>query len=314
MAIVAVGSVAFDTVRTPFGSADDVLGGSAAYFALAARHFAPVRIVAVVGQDFPPVEESALAAPGIDASGLERRPGRTFRWGGRYDVDLTDRDTLWTELNVFAGFHPRLAPEARRAETVFLGNIHPSLQKEVLEQVESPRLVAADTMNLWLEKDRDAVLEILRGVHLALLSDEEARQLTGELQLARAGRRLLELGVRQAIVKKGENGALFFAPDERFFCPAYPLEEVVDPTGAGDAFAGGLLGYLDHAWGPAPPLRAAMICGAAMASFCVEDFSPRRLVDVTRQEIADRIEAIRSLTQVPPVPLWRAERPAPRNI
>lgn len=304
MPLLAVGSVAFDTVRTPHGSAEEVLGGSAAYFALAARHFAPVRVVGVVGEDFPPLETSPLAAPGIDTSGLERRPGRTFRWGGRYDVDLTDRETLFTELGVFADFHPRLAPEARRCETVFLGNIQPALQREVLSQMESPRLVAADTMNLWIEQGRGAVLDILRDVEVALLSDEEARLLTGEVQLPRAGRRLLELGVRRAIVKKGENGALYFSPEERFFCPAHPLEEVVDPTGAGDAFAGGLLGYLEHAGGGARPLRAAMVCGAAMASFCVEDFSPRRLLEVSRHEIAERIEAIRRLTEISPVPLW----------
>ncbi len=313
MSILVVGSVAFDSVRTPFGEAQDVLGGSASYFALAARHFAPVHMVAVVGEDFPPASETLLQGDGIDLSGLERRAGRTFRWGGEYGVDLADRETLFTELNVFAEFHPCLGPAHRRAETVFLANIHPALQLEVLGQMEGPRRVAADTMNLWIEREREAVLEVFRRVDLVLVSDDEARQVTGEIQLPRAGRRLLELGARQAVVKKGEHGALFFSDRERFFCPAYPLEDVVDPTGAGDAFAGGLLGYLDHAAGAErPPLRAAMICGAALASFCVEGFSPRRLAEVGRGEIAERIEAIRALTHVPSVPLWQTEREAKR--
>jgi len=306
VSIVVVGSVALDSVRTPYGNANQVLGGSASYFSLAARHFAGVHLVAVVGEDFSAGEEAILRDAGVDLGGLERRPGRTFRWGGEYGPDLADRETLFTELNVFGDFHPRLSAAAAAASTVFLANIHPSLQHEVLDQIETPRLTAVDTMNLWIESEREAVLELLRRVDLVLLSDEEARLLSGEIQLPKAGRKILEMGAAQLIVKKGENGALFFSPRERFFCPAYPLEEVVDPTGAGDAFAGGLLGYLDRENGqPQPPLRAAMICGAALASFSVEGFSPRRLVEVSRHEIAERIEAIRGLTQVPRVPLWQ---------
>jgi sugar/nucleoside kinase (ribokinase family) len=306
MSITVVGSVAFDTVRTPYGSAENVLGGSASYFGLAARHFSEVHLVAVVGEDFPAEEEEMLRNAGIDLRGLEKQSGRTFRWGGEYGPDLADRETLFTELNVFGDFHPRLSSVSAGASTVFLANIHPSLQHEVLDQISQPRLTAVDTMNLWIETERDAVLALLRRVDLVLLSDEEARLLSGEIQLPRAGRKILEMGAHKLIIKKGENGALFFSPEERFFCPAYPLEDVVDPTGAGDAFAGGLVGYLDHVEpSEHPPLRAAMICGTALASFGVEAFSPRRLLEVSRDQIAERIDAIRELTLVPKVPLWQ---------
>jgi len=306
MSILAVGSIAFDTIKTPFGTAESILGGSLTYFSLAASHFTDVKLVAVVGEDFGEEQLAAFAGRPIDFAGLERAAGKTFRWGGEYNLNLNSRETLFTELNVFGDFHPRLSAAQREASTVFLANIHPALQHEVLDQIDRPRLTAVDTMNLWIERERDAVLELLRRVDLVLLSDEEARLLSGEIQLPRAGRKILEMGARQLIVKKGENGALFFSPQERFFCPAHPVEDVVDPTGAGDAFAGGLIGYLDHAasW-ENPPLRAAMICGAALASFGVEDFSPRRLALLNRREIAERIEAIRGLTQVPRVPLWQ---------
>ncbi len=305
MGVLVVGSVALDSVRTPHGEVREALGGSASYFALAARHFTEVQVVAVVGEDFPVASLELLRAGGVDTGGLVVQAGRTFRWAGEYGADLAYARTLATELNVFAGFHPALSPAQRRARTVFLANIDPGLQLEVLAQVESPRLVACDTMNYWIEAKREALLEVLRRVDVCLLNDAEARQLTGEAQLPRAARRLLEMGLRRLVIKKGEHGALFVSPDDRFFCPAYPHEQLVDPTGAGDSFAGGFLGYLDRESGaPAPPFRQAMVCGTALASLSVEAFSPRRLAETTRQEIAERVRALRALSQVPEIPLW----------
>jgi sugar/nucleoside kinase (ribokinase family) len=307
MSIVVVGSIALDTIKTPEKTVEEVLGGSASYFALSARHFTEVQVVAVVGEDFPSDQRDLLISCGVDTEGLTREAGRTFRWAGEYGVDLAYPETLATELNVFASFHPQLTEKQRRADTVFLANIDPALQLEVLDQVESPRVVACDTMNLWIETKRETLLDLVRRVDVLLINDEEARQLAGESQLPRAARKILELGVRQMIIKKGEHGALFYSSDERYFCPAFPQENLVDPTGAGDSFAGGLLGYLDHVGpGETLPLRAAMVCGTAMASLCVESFSPRRLAETHRTEIAGRIEAIRDLTRVPEVPLWQS--------
>lgn len=306
MSVLVVGSVALDSVRTPHGAAEETLGGSAAYFALSARHFTDVQMVAVVGEDFPETGRELLAARGVDMAGLATQPGRTFRWAGEYGADLAYPKTLATELNVFATFHPALSKLQRKAETVFLANIDPELQLEVLEQVEAPRVVACDTMNYWIASRRERLLEVMRRVDICLVNDEEARLLSGEAQVPRAARVLLGQGVRRLVIKKGEHGALLFTHDDQFFCPAYPHERLVDPTGAGDAFAGGFLGYLDRLSSSSPmPIRQAMVCGTALASICVEAFSPKRLAETTTEEIESRVRAIRELAQVPEIPSWR---------
>jgi len=296
--ILLVGSVALDELHTPAGSVRDAFGGSASYFALAARFFAPVRLVAVVGHDFPAAHRDLLADSGVDLGGLEVADGPCFRWGGRYGHDLNHRETLFTNLGVFEHFHPKVPDAWRESAYVFLGNIHPALQMEVLDQVRSPRLVALDTMNLWIETARDALLAVLRRVDLLVVNDGEARQLTGESNLVRAGRRLLELGPRVAVVKKGEHGAALFGAAGAFAIPAVPLDHVVDPTGAGDSFAGGLVGSLAAAGSLEDgALRRAMALGSVLASFTVEDFGLHRLQTVEPRQISDRFTALGDLTQ-----------------
>jgi sugar/nucleoside kinase (ribokinase family) len=301
--ILLVGSIALDDVSTPFGTARGVFGGSAAYFALAARFFAPVRLVAVVGTDFPPEHLQLLRSTGVDTRGLEVVEGKTFRWGGAYAVDLNSRETLFTHLNVFENFHPKVPAEYRDSPFVFLGNIHPSLQAEVLSQVRSPRLVVLDTMNLWINTAREALLEVLRAVDVLVVNDEEARMLAGETHAVRAARRLLELGPRVVVVKKGEHGAAMFGGERDFAIAALPLESVLDPTGAGDSFAGGLVGAL-AATGEtsSAALRRAIVYGSVLASFTVEDFGPGRLVAVRPADIAARYEQLRHLTHIEAAP------------
>jgi len=293
-----VGSVAFDTIETPLGRAEGVLGGSAAHFAVAASFFAPVALVAVVGEDFPEAERDYLASRGIDLSGLEVRPGRTFRWSGRYHEDMNVRDTLALELNVFADFRPRLSEALRASPFVFLANIDPELQESVLEQFHDPRIVACDTMNHWIASARQPLEALLPRVDLLVVNDEEARLLSGEHNVARAARRILELGARSVLVKRGEYGALLFSPESVFAVPAYPLEEVFDPTGAGDAFAGGLIGYL-AATGECSEggLRRAIVFGSVLASFVVEDFGGQRLRTLTRDDIDRRYRQFVALTE-----------------
>jgi sugar/nucleoside kinase (ribokinase family) len=237
--ILVVGSVALDSVRTPFGEVVDALGGSASYFSLSATHFAPVRMVAVVGKDFPREHRALFESRRIDLSGLETADGRTFRWRGEYSVELGHAHTLETQLNVFSTFHPRLDDVHRTAAFVFLANIDPDLQLEVRRQMRSPRLTVSDTMNYWIARKPDRVLDVLREVDVALLNEEEARALSGETQLVRAADRLLAQGAKAVIIKKGEHGALYQSADERFITPAFPVEGLSDPTGAGDSFAGG---------------------------------------------------------------------------
>jgi sugar/nucleoside kinase (ribokinase family) len=295
--ILLVGSVALDDVETPFGAVRAAIGGSATYFALAARFFAPVRLVAVVGTDFPPAYRQLLEASRVDTRGLEVAPGRCFRWGGRYGADLNQRETVFTELNVFETFHPKVPREFRDSPFVFLGNIHPELQAEVLRQVPAPRLVALDTMNLWIETARAALVAVLRSVHLLVLNDAEARDLAGESNLVRAGRRLLELGPRIVVVKKGEHGATMFTRDGTFSAAAVPLQDVLDPTGAGDSFAGGLVGYLAAAGDLSDAgLRRAIAYGSVLASFTVEAFGVERLRDVRPADIVQRFGQLRHLT------------------
>jgi sugar/nucleoside kinase (ribokinase family) len=297
-AIAVVGSVAFDTIETPVGRAEEVLGGSATHFAVAASYFAPVNLVAVVGEDFPEAEREYLASRGIDLSGLEVRPGRTFRWTGRYHEDMNLRDTLSLELNVFADFRPTLSEKVRRSPIVFLANIDPTLQDSVLEQFEDPTVVACDTMNHWIEGAREPLEALLPRVDLLIVNDEEARLLSGEQNVSRAARRILELGPRSVLVKRGEYGAILFSPDSVFAVPAYPLEEVFDPTGAGDTFAGGVIGYL-AATGERSEggLRRAIVYGSVLASYVVEDFGGQRLRTLTRDDIDRRYRQFVALTE-----------------
>src|SRR3990172_3432910 len=289
MSILAVGSVAFDTVRTPFGHADDILGGAATYFSLAAAQFTDVSIVAVVGQDFGERERKVFADRRIDLTGLQQSKGKTFRWGGEYSYELNDRTTLFTELNVFESFQPKVPEAHRRPDILFLGNIHPRLQLEVLRQVEKPRLIAADTMNYWIEGTPKELRAVLEGVDVLLVNDAEARELSGEFNLVRAAEKIKAMGPKTLVVKRGEYGVLLFNEHERFAAPAYPLETVFDPTGAGDTFAGGFLGYLaQHVSVDNNALRQAIIFGSTLGSFCVEDFGTRRLETLTREEIVDR--------------------------
>jgi len=294
--ILLVGSVALDDIETPFGSVRDAYGGSATYFALAARFFAPLRLVAVVGTDFPAEHRALLHEAGVDTRGLEVAEGKCFRWGGKYDFDLNSRETLFTHLNVFEHFHPKVPAEYQDTPFVFLGNIHPELQSEVLEQVREPRLVALDTMNLWIETAREPLLRVLRSVDLLILNDGEARQLAGEPNLVRAGRRLLELGPRHVVIKKGEHGSMMFSESGPFVAAAVPLHEVLDPTGAGDSFAGGLMGYLAYAGDLSPrTIRTAMIMGSVMGSFAVEQFSVDGLRGLTPARIQERFDAMTEL-------------------
>jgi sugar/nucleoside kinase (ribokinase family) len=299
--ILLVGSVALDDVHTPFGEVRGAFGGSASYFALAARFFAPVRLVAVVGTDFPAEHLALLRERDVDTRGLEVVAGNCFRWGGRYGEDLNTRETLFTHLNVFEHFHPKVPPEYHDSPYVFLGNIHPSLQAEVLRQVRAPRLVALDTMNLWIDTARTELLDVLQKVHLLVVNDQEVRQLAGEPDLVRAGRALLRLGPRTVVVKKGEHGAAMFSAAGEFAIPALPLDDVHDPTGAGDSFAGGLVGYLAATGETAGgALRRAIAYGSVLASFTVQDFGVARLRTVRDSEIEARFEQLRLLTHIEP--------------
>jgi sugar/nucleoside kinase (ribokinase family) len=299
--VVVVGSVALDTLEIAGKVHADVLGGSASFFSVAAAHFGPVRLVAVVGEDFPKAHTDYLAERGVDLAGLERKPGKTFRWRGRYADDLSSRTTLDTQLNVFADFRPKLPESYRDAELLFLGNIHPALQLEVLDQVRTPKLVALDTMNFWIEGERAALKQVLGRVDTFILNDEEARQLSGEHNLPRAARAIHAMGPRTIIVKRGDAGALLFywrdGKQTVFAAPAYPLEAVVDPTGAGDTFAGGFMGSLAKSGAfDAGAIRRAMFHGSVMASFCVEGIAHDRLRKVTRTEIEERYASFCDLT------------------
>jgi sugar/nucleoside kinase (ribokinase family) len=297
MSLVVVGSVALDSVETPFGRSEDVLGGSATYFSTCASFFTPTKVVAVVGEDFDQKHLDFLTSRGVDLSGLTRQKGRTFRWKGKYSYQLNEAQTLDTQLNVFEQFNPVLPESYRDADYVFLGNIHPELQGRVLDQVKNPKLVAADTMNFWITGSLPALKKTLSRVNLLCINDGEARQLAGEHNVVKAARAITKMGPSRVIIKRGEYGALLFDQDHVFACPAYPLEDVFDPTGAGDTFAGGFLGYLarsgklDHT-----TLRQAIVMGSVMASFTVEKFSLDRLRDVKEAEIGTRFASFKKLT------------------
>jgi len=297
MEILVVGSVAFDSVETPFGRRDDILGGSATYFSTSASFFAGVRLVAVVGEDFPAAHRDFLAARNIDLTGLQVAPGRTFRWRGRYGYDLNEAHTLNTELNVFEGFRPDLPEHFRDAEIVFLANIDPDLQLEVVRQVRRPRLIACDTMNFWIAGKRDALLRTLRHVDILVINEAETRQLAEEPNLVKAARAILALGPKTLVVKRGEYGVLVFTAHSVFSIPAYPLEEVYDPTGAGDTFAGGFVGYLAATGNISDTtIRKATVFGSVMASFTVEDFSLDRLRTLNWPDIEERYRMFVALT------------------
>jgi sugar/nucleoside kinase (ribokinase family) len=290
MTLLVVGSVALDSVETPFGKADDVLGGSATFFSASASHLTPVQLVGIVGSDYPIEQLKPLADRGVDLAGLERAEGRSFRWRGRYRHDLNAAETLETHLGVFSNFRPKIPTQFRSAPFVFLGNIDPRLQLDVLTQVDRPRLVACDTMNFWIESRRPELLELLGRVDLITLNDGEARQLTEQFNLVKAARWIMNRGPRLVIIKKGEHGAFMFTKDEIFFAPAYPLEEVFDPTGAGDSFAGGFMGFVARTGDISPPnLRRAVVYGSAMGSFAVEKFSIQRLLELDAATIAARV-------------------------
>jgi sugar/nucleoside kinase (ribokinase family) len=293
VSLLVIGSVAFDSVKTPYGEASEVLGGSATYCAVAASYFTDVRMVAVVGRDFGEEPMRLLRGRRIDVSGIEIAPGKTFRWSGVYSDDLNERTTLSTHLNVFESFRPEITREDAASPNVFLGNIDPDLQAQVLRRLQ-PRLCACDTMNFWIEGKNEALKRLLSEVDGLIINDSEARLLAGELNTVVAARRLLSLGLRFLVIKRGEYGAALFSGGHYFAVPAYPVERPVDPTGAGDSFAGGFMGHLARCGDSSGRnLRAAMVYGSVLASFCVEDFSLRRLGALTEREIEARAAELR---------------------
>jgi len=297
MSILVVGSVALDTVKTPLDERKDVLGGSATYFSISASFFNPVNLVAVVGSDFPSRHLAAFKKRGVDFKGLEVRHGKTFRWSGRYGWDFNEAKTLKTCLNVFSQFNPRIPDKYKRSDYIFLANIDPELQSEVLKQVSNPRLVACDTMNYWIENKPKALIRTLKKVDMLLLNDSEARQLTGKNNLPGAAKAIHKLGPKHIIIKKGEHGALL-SSDNSFFCiPAFLLDSVVDPTGAGDTFAGGVIGHLAKSRViNKARLREAVVYGTVMATFAVSGFSVRGLYAISKQDINKRFKEFKKLT------------------
>lgn len=302
MSLLVVGSVAFDAVRTERGCVDRMLGGSASYFAVAASYFTPVRIVGVVGDDFEPEHHQVFLDHGICVEGLERVAGKTFFWSGEYSPDMNERRTLDTQLNVFASFRPKLPAHYRQSPYLFLGNIDPELQSLVQGQMEAPRLIAGDTMNFWIEGKRKELEQTLRSMHALVINDSEARLLSGEWNLMKAARAIRAMGPQMVVIKRGDNGASLFRDGEVFSIPALPLEEVCDPTGAGDSFAGGFMGYLASGRLAAVDLdrnalRRAIIYGSVMGSFAVERFGLEGLRRLTKQEIEQRFREFTHLTR-----------------
>jgi sugar/nucleoside kinase (ribokinase family) len=312
MSLLVVGSVAFDAVETPFGKCDKMLGGSTSHFSLSASFFTDVRIVGVVGGDFGDEEQQVFDSHNINTDDLERvQDGKTFRWQGRYDYDLNVAHTLDTQLNVFADFKPKLSDVSKKARLVFLGNIQPDLQREVREQVPNAELVALDTMNLWIDIAKDSLLKTISGVDVVIINDAEARQLTGIPNLIKAAREILSWGPKALIVKRGEYGAALFTAKSYFAIPAYPLESVFDPTGAGDTFAGGFMGYLaSESTLDEGAMRRAMIFGSVMASFNVEEFGTARVRRLTHNEINERFHAFKDMTYFEDIPFEATVRSA----
>ncbi len=297
MSILVVGSVAFDDLKTPSEDATDVVGGAATYFALSAAHFTDVNVVAVVGDDFGEEQQKVFEGRSVDLAGLERADGKTFRWGGEYSADLTERTTLFTELGVFENFQPVIPDRYKSSKLVFLANIHPSLQVDVMKQVQNPGLIGADTMNYWIERTPDELSAMLKGIDVLVINDEEARQLADVHNLVAAAAKIREMGPKTLVIKRGEYGVLCFREGERFATVSYPLETVIDPTGAGDSFAGGFMGYLaTHQEPTDKEVRQAIIFGSVLGSFCVEELGTRRLERLSRGEVHERYQAFKDLT------------------
>jgi len=300
MGLLVVGSMAFDSIKSPFGEVERVIGGSATYFSLAASYLTPVRLVSVVGRDFPKGTLDMLSARGIDLQGLKIAEGVTFHWKGYYEYDLNVAHTVKTDLNVFENFAPVLPASYRESRYVFLGNIDPKLQLDILAQVREPKIVALDTMNFWIEKSPQLLREVIRSVDIVVINEAEIRELTGEFNLVKGARKLMRMGPGRVVIKRGEYGVLHLSDGEIFAAPAYPLETIFDPTGAGDSFAGGFMGYLASRDGDAlteMDYRLATIYGSAIASFTVEAFSTERLQGLSREEIDTRLAAFRALTE-----------------
>jgi len=298
MSILVVGSVAIDSVKTPFGNREEALGGSATYFSVAASFFGKVNVVATVGEDFPKKYISLFKSKGIGTEGLHIANGKTFRWKGRYDYDLNTAHTIYTHLNVFQNFKPEVPHKLKNSQFVFLANIDPELQYNVLKQVSSPKLVACDSMNYWLEHKKKEFEKLLDKVDIILLNDSEARQFTGEANLMRAARIIISFGPRAVIIKKGEHGVIYFSKDSHFIAPAYLLETVYDPTGAGDTFAGGMIGFLSKAGRITEAnIRKSIIYGSILASFAVEDFSVDRMLEISMGDIEARYRHFREITK-----------------
>ncbi len=297
MSVLVVGTVAFDSIETPFGSAERILGGSASYFALAASFFTPVRIVGVIGEDFPAEHLELFKRRNIDTDGIKREKGDTFHWRGRYHEDINVRDTLELHLNVLAGFAPRLPERYRDAEYVFLGNIDPLMQLEVLNQIHHMKLVVCDTMDHWIRESPDNLQKVLKRIEMLVINDSEARLLSGQSNVVRAARAILKMGPKVVLIKRGEYGVLQFSDSQVFATPAYPLEEVFDPTGAGDSFAGGFLGQLARSGDASQRgIRRAIVYGSVVASFTVEDFGVKRLTTASLPDIEERFERFVELT------------------
>lgn len=297
MSLLVVGSVALDSVETPFGKAEDSVGGSAMYFSTSASYYTNVSLVAVVGKDFPKEPVEFLESRGINLDGLHVSDGETFRWKGQYGYDLNEAITLDTQLNVFSDFEPVLTEAYKKSDVVFLANIDPTLQLQVLDQVEDPKFVACDTMNLWIDTKLDELKRVLARVDMAVINEGEARMLSGESNMVHAAEKIKAMGPKFVVIKRGEYGALLFTPEDVFFAPAYPLEAVFDPTGAGDTFAGGLLGYLASQMSfDDKTMRMATVIGCVMASFCVEKFSYENLQSLDYKKIKSRFEKFQKLT------------------
>jgi sugar/nucleoside kinase (ribokinase family) len=299
MTLLVVGSIALDSIFTPFGETADALGGSAVYFSVAGSILHPIQVVGVVGRDYPIAELARLGNRGIDWSGVERVDGESFRWKGKYSYDLQSRETLETRLGVFADFQPKLPPGFRSSRFLFLGNIDPELQLGVLEQVQRPELVVCDTMNYWIQSKKSSLMRLLSRVDVLMVNDSEARELSGDWNIHRAGRWILQHGPKRVVIKQGEHGALLIEEKRTFYVPAFPLETVFDPTGAGDAFAGGFMAYLARTKSITEEnLRRAMVYGAAMGSYAVEQFGIRGFENVTLADVEGRVRAFQDLTHV----------------
>lgn len=294
MAIISVGSMAFDAIETPFGKIDKIVGGSATYVAYAASHLTkPIQQISIVGNDFPEEEMEELKSRGVEVSGVEIVPDKkSFFWSGKYHLDMNTRDTLITDLNVLADFDPKIPDEYQGADFLMLGNLMPALQISVINQLtKRPKLIVLDTMNFWMESAMDDLKTALTMIDVLMINDSEARQLSGEHSLVKAAKKVLEMGPKFLIIKKGEHGALLFHENHVFFAPALPLEDVFDPTGAGDAFAGGFIGHIDRTKNISfENMKTAIIVGSTMASFCVEKFGPQRLKEITKEDIDIRLQ------------------------